>query len=533
VPTSTLVAHGDGESATSVERLPVPDLHYVFDDPAVGEPGRDRMMVHGLWELVLAIALAIAGYLLAQAEPGALGGDGLRRLALAAMVLGLVASASALALRAGVPNLAVGGVAVAGALYFAHHADGSWTPAVAAVGICAVIGLVQGLVVAGLHVPAWAASLAVALALLVWSGRQAPVVVVGGYEPTSHAYLWFAGFCVLSLGASLLGLMPTIRRGFGQFRPVIDPARRRGTTAALIVIGATVGSSVLAGLSSVFTVLISNEVAPTNGMELTRVLALGAALLGGTSAFGRRAGIFGTVFAVSLISVVLAFAEATDRAWLVSGLAVFAIAIGLGITRLVERFGRPMLPPPSTDDDDAWSPRVHSIAPSGEPGSSRRRRQPAGCGPRTTSGGRPPARLTPMDDLTDLDELSTEELRHRAFTLAAQRHDIGFFWSVLKHLPHADDVESLDASLGAVGASISDALALWRGVHRTWRLRRRGTVAAGGLSRLPPAGKQPPRCDRGALTTIVLRRCMWGISATCPRSLHAPEPIPAPASSRF
>jgi hypothetical protein len=67
-----------------------------------------------------------------------------------------------------------------------------------------------------------------------------------------------------------------------------------------------------------------------------------------------------------------------------------------------------------------------------------------------------------MDDLTDLDELSTEELRHRAFTLAAQRHDIGFFWSILKHLPHADDVESLDASLGAVGASISDALALWR-----------------------------------------------------------------------
>ncbi len=67
-----------------------------------------------------------------------------------------------------------------------------------------------------------------------------------------------------------------------------------------------------------------------------------------------------------------------------------------------------------------------------------------------------------MDDAPDLDQLSTEELRHRAFTLAAQRHDIGFFWSVFKHLPHADDVESLDASLGAVGASISDVVALWR-----------------------------------------------------------------------
>jgi hypothetical protein len=67
-----------------------------------------------------------------------------------------------------------------------------------------------------------------------------------------------------------------------------------------------------------------------------------------------------------------------------------------------------------------------------------------------------------MDDTSDLDQLSTEELRHRAFALATERHDIAFFWSVLTHLPHADDAESLDASLGAVGASISDAIALWR-----------------------------------------------------------------------
>ncbi|HEX6873056.1 MAG TPA: hypothetical protein VF163_18315 [Micromonosporaceae bacterium] len=62
----------------------------------------------------------------------------------------------------------------------------------------------------------------------------------------------------------------------------------------------------------------------------------------------------------------------------------------------------------------------------------------------------------------ELDQLSTEDLRQRAFTLAAKRRDIGFFWSIFKHLPHADDTESLDASLGAVGASISDAISLWR-----------------------------------------------------------------------
>jgi hypothetical protein len=62
----------------------------------------------------------------------------------------------------------------------------------------------------------------------------------------------------------------------------------------------------------------------------------------------------------------------------------------------------------------------------------------------------------------ELDALSTEELRERAFALARGRRDLGFFWSVLRHLPHADDAEELDGSLGAYGASIDDAVALWR-----------------------------------------------------------------------
>lgn len=70
--------------------------------------------------------------------------------------------------------------------------------------------------------------------------------------------------------------------------------------------------------------------------------------------------------------------------------------------------------------------------------------------------------MTGRPDAAELEALSTEELRQRAFALAMRRHDIGFFWSVFKHLPHADDAETLDASLGAIGASISDAVALWR-----------------------------------------------------------------------
>jgi hypothetical protein len=70
--------------------------------------------------------------------------------------------------------------------------------------------------------------------------------------------------------------------------------------------------------------------------------------------------------------------------------------------------------------------------------------------------------VTAENRLTELDALATDELRQRAFARARDRHDVGFFWSVLRHLPHADDAESLDASLGSVAASVDDAVALWR-----------------------------------------------------------------------
>jgi hypothetical protein len=62
----------------------------------------------------------------------------------------------------------------------------------------------------------------------------------------------------------------------------------------------------------------------------------------------------------------------------------------------------------------------------------------------------------------ELDQLSTEELRERAFHQARERHDVGFFVRIIRHLPHADDAEALDGSLGSVAASVSDLVSLWR-----------------------------------------------------------------------
>lgn len=60
-----------------------------------------------------------------------------------------------------------------------------------------------------------------------------------------------------------------------------------------------------------------------------------------------------------------------------------------------------------------------------------------------------------------LDELSTDELRDRAFALARKHHDLGFFWDVLRHLPHAPEAEDIDGSLGSVGPAIDSVIELW------------------------------------------------------------------------
>ncbi|MFB9238491.1 hypothetical protein ACFFWC_23670 [Plantactinospora siamensis] len=65
-------------------------------------------------------------------------------------------------------------------------------------------------------------------------------------------------------------------------------------------------------------------------------------------------------------------------------------------------------------------------------------------------------------DFEQLDALSTEELRERAFAVAREHRDIRFFWSVLRHLPNADEAEALDGSPNSVGPTVDEAVALWR-----------------------------------------------------------------------
>jgi ribose/xylose/arabinose/galactoside ABC-type transport system permease subunit len=347
----------ENDSTLTIPRRvpPMPNLDYVFDDPTEGEPGRDRMLVHAVWELILAAAALVVGYLLYRAASDAFGGAPLRTMLLTASFIGTLAVGSALALRAGAVNLAIGPAAAAAALHYAQNsATGIFGPLSEIIGACLVVGLVVGLLVAGLHVPGWAASLGGGLALYLWSTRQAEVAVpVGSYDPSRHAIYWFAGFCALSVFGGLIGLVPAVRRTVGRFRPVGDPAERRGFVAALITVLAMAGSTALGGVAGVLTAATTGSAAPSDGLVYT-ALGLGAALLGGTSAFGRRGGVLGTVFAVMLITLTASWATATGRTWSNIAIAAVAIGIGLFVTRAVEYFGRPG----QTDgigEEEAWA----------------------------------------------------------------------------------------------------------------------------------------------------------------------------------
>lgn len=329
----------------------------VFDDPAHGEPGRDRMAVHVAWEVVLLVGVGVLAFLLYRGDPAALRAPALDPLLLSAAVLGILVLGAGLTLRAGAPNLALGPVAVASALHYAENSDlGTAFTIANAAAVGAVGGVVLALLVVGLHVPAWAASLGGAFAVITYIQlRPGPVAVQGGYEPTPHALYLFGGFAILALVGGLVGAVRPVRRAMGRFRPVGDPADRRGAAAGLLTGTVLAASMVLAVVAGALLAASSpGPVQPTTGLEWSG-LALGTALLAGTSAFGRRGGVFGTLFAVILVVLFQQYEQ--QQNWHVSIFAIAAGLVGAGVvvTRLIEAFGRPLhggYPEPVADEID-------------------------------------------------------------------------------------------------------------------------------------------------------------------------------------
>lgn len=363
---STFAASGypatEGTSA-----VPAAVLDDVFDDPADGAPGRDRLGVHWVWELVLLLAVGSLAALVWQAQPEALRGDNLSQLLVAATGFGLLGLAAGVSLRAGAPNLAIGPVAVAAGVYFAQRgAEGVVPPTLMALVTAVALGALMAVLVVGVHVPGWAASFAAAGAAVVWLYQQpAEVALTGGFEPTGRAAVLFVAVAAVAAVGGLLGTVKPIRRALGRFRPVGDPARRRGLAAALLTTLAIMLSMALAVVGGVILAAGSDApVAGSAGPEWFEFSLIGfaVALVGGTSAFGRRGGVFGTILAVLAFVLFDRYQQAMGWSIALLATASVAVAVGLMVTRLVEVFGRPA----SADADEAtWA--TSPAAPRPEP----------------------------------------------------------------------------------------------------------------------------------------------------------------------
>jgi hypothetical protein len=66
--------------------------------------------------------------------------------------------------------------------------------------------------------------------------------------------------------------------------------------------------------------------------------------------------------------------------------------------------------------------------------------------------------MTDLPSVEELDRLSTEELRRRAFERAESKRDVGFFWDLIRHLPPTEAVASEDASSGNITGGITEAV---------------------------------------------------------------------------
>jgi hypothetical protein len=62
----------------------------------------------------------------------------------------------------------------------------------------------------------------------------------------------------------------------------------------------------------------------------------------------------------------------------------------------------------------------------------------------------------------DLEELTTDELRRRAFDKAQAAHDLNFFWDLAKHLRASRALAAEDGSTGGLTGSLAELVELAR-----------------------------------------------------------------------
>lgn len=298
--------------------------------------GRDRLLPHLIWEGVL---LVITVVLMIGVAVG-VSGHGVNTALSQAGYLGLLAAGLAFSLRTGSPNLAAGSITAFTTTLAAYlatgHGWGKFPALLVAIILATLIGLLLGALVVVLSVPSWALTLGAvaviqAIMLKISHGMLIPMQFHGSYP----AAMWYGIFFVVSVGGGALWLVPGVRTALGGARRTGDPARWTDPRGSLGVLAGLTGSSFLAGLAAVPLLMFLRQAEPET-VSLT-TLPLAAVLLGGVSIFGRRAGVFGTLLAVTTIALIQwIIAYNGGSSWVGTLVVGLAAVVGLGVSRGIE-----------------------------------------------------------------------------------------------------------------------------------------------------------------------------------------------------
>ena len=66
--------------------------------------------------------------------------------------------------------------------------------------------------------------------------------------------------------------------------------------------------------------------------------------------------------------------------------------------------------------------------------------------------------MSDVPSVAELDALTTEELRHRAFERAERHHDVRFFWDLVRHLRPTENAATEDGSAGNITGTVAEAV---------------------------------------------------------------------------
>lgn len=265
--------------------------------------------------LALAVLLVVGSVLVGIQGGVLLDQGGILNILTRSTVLGLVAVGQTIVIINGSLDLSVAYLVGLCSLVAAETmagSDGMMVPGVLlALGVAAVVGLVNGLVVTVLKVNAFIATLGVALILRGYLEEN--YTGPAGSVPRAFQHLGFDRVGPVPIGVLLMLAIAGaawwyLRRTRGGYHMYavggdIDVARLSGVRTGRTIVTAHVLCAVAAGLAGVFLASRLGSGAPYVGTDAGYDLeSIAAVVLGGTALAGGRGGVVGTIGGVLILS---------------------------------------------------------------------------------------------------------------------------------------------------------------------------------------------------------------------------------------